>query len=161
MKQQQHACSSAANIDIGPRCAHTRRPALAMAALELGVEQWGHVLQRCVRPGTLVGGMTIHAVDYDCLTGSGEAAALLAEYLQLLAELDAAELAAMAPDVRKALLMNAYNAFTINLIVTRFRRGQHVGIEDLGTEDDPVWEQKVATLAGIAVSLDEVAIHFI
>jgi hypothetical protein len=118
--------------------------------------EWKAVLAACVRPATVVRGQSINAVEYSMLYAGSAAREALDEYLRLLASVNS-ERASLLPPARKALLINAYNAFTINLIVRRFDASSgHRSITDLGSEAEPIWRQPVATLAGEHVSLDEV-----
>jgi hypothetical protein len=83
-------------------------------------------------------------VDYDGVTADRE---VLDGYLQQLASLD---LSALSQDHRLAALINAYNAFTIDLICRQPRRpGSILDIPSPWT--GPTW-----TLAGHAICLDEI-----
>ncbi len=81
-------------------------------------------------------------VDYDAVPVDA-----LDRYLAALAQ---AELAPLTAGAREALLINAYNAFTVKLIVAATPRP--ASIRDL---DDP-WGAARWTLAGTAVSLDDI-----
>lgn len=83
-------------------------------------------------------------VDYTSLK---EDEARLDSYLTSLGEVD---LQSLGPPAKKALLLNAYNAFTLKLILEHYP-----GLESIKDLDDP-WGTKRWTLGGEKVSLDDI-----
>ena len=134
---------------------------------DVGSDLWGDVLASCVRPAT-VDGMLIEAFDYEQLMPSQpsvsdnettQARQNFERYLDFLAQLPEGALDALTPRARKALLINAYNALAVKVIVDRFvfsGPGATKSIRDLGDVFSPVWTSRAGTLAGSPVSLDDI-----
>lgn len=75
-------------------------------------------------------------------------------YLSTLASVSRATFDAWDSNTQLAFLINAYNAYTINLILTRY---PDLGsIRDLGGFFSSPWKQKVAPLLGDTRTLDEI-----
>jgi len=92
---------------------------------------WTAVLERCVQGDRF---------DYRVLS---ESRGPLDEYLLRLRGVRPDELAAWTRAERFAYWINAYNAFTVHAVLTRY---PVESIEEVGTEDEPVWERKLAPL---------------
>jgi ribonuclease I len=140
--------------------------ALSVAGLPLveedvGAHLWNDVLTACVRPAT-VDGMLIEAFDYQRLLPQQEdstARQSFERYLAFLAQLPEGAVEAFTPRAKKALLINAYNALAVKVIVDRFvfsGAGATASIRDLGDVFSPVWTSTAGTLAGRPVSLDDI-----
>ena len=130
------------------------------AGEDIGAGLWQTVLSLCLRPGTSVDGMEINAFDYSQLTsGNSAARAAFDQYIDFLATLPSGAVDAFSPPARKALLINAYNAFAVKVIVDRFVfSGMFAmqSIKDVGDVFAPVWTSVAGSLAGQDVSLDDV-----
>jgi Protein of unknown function, DUF547 len=85
-------------------------------------------------------------VDYD---GFKRDEALLDRYLAILSSIDSAQL---FPRERLAFFINAYNAFTIKLILTKYPGIN--SIKEIGSFFSNPWSQKFISLNGHTVSLD-------
>jgi hypothetical protein len=80
--------------------------------------------------------------------------AALKAYLAGLSAVPAATFAAWPRAERQAFLINAYNAFTVELILTRYPDLQ--SIKDLGSVFSSPWKPKWVPLLGAQVSLDDI-----
>jgi hypothetical protein len=80
--------------------------------------------------------------------------ALLKAYLDSLSAVTPAAFAAWPKAERAAFLMNAYNAFTVELILTRYPDLK--SIKDLGSLLSSPWKPKWIPLLGTKVSLDDI-----
>lgn len=90
-------------------------------------------------------------VDY---AGFKRAQSALAGYLDQLSAVTAAEYESWPRQERLAFLINAYNAFTIKLVLTRYPDLK--SIKDLGSLLQSPWKQQFFTLLGEQRSLDDV-----
>jgi len=114
------------------------RPLLAEDQTSL----YGELLQQYVRDGQ---------VDY---TGLKKKEALLDSYLEYLAATDPAQ---MAEKQRFALFINAYNAYTIKLILKNFKDGKPpASIKDIGSFFSKPWSIKFAKIGGTTYTLDNI-----
>lgn len=134
-----------------------RRFLLAIALLLLaGMAQafdhthaaWQGLLAKHVKP--LAGG-NASAVDYAAL--KVERAALTA-YLAGIAAVGEAEYARWSKPQRLAFLINAYNAWTVELILTNYPDLE--SIKDLGSLFQSPWKKKFFNLLGQERSLDDI-----
>uniref|UniRef100_UPI002E267C2B DUF547 domain-containing protein n=1 Tax=Derxia lacustris TaxID=764842 RepID=UPI002E267C2B len=75
-------------------------------------------------------------------------------YLAALSAVGRAEFDGWSKPQRQAFLMNAYNAFTVELILTRYP--DLVSIKDIGTLLTNPWKQKFVPLLGSTVTLDNI-----
>lgn len=91
------------------------------------------------------------AVDYTAL--KAEQAALKA-YLGTLSAVSEAEYGKWSKPQRLAFLINAYNAFTVELIVTKYPDLE--SIKDLGSVFSSPWKKKFFTLLGQERHLDDI-----
>jgi len=80
--------------------------------------------------------------------------AALKAYLASLSAVPAATFAAWPRAERQAFLINAYNAFTVELILTRYPDLK--SIKDLGSVFSSPWKPKWVPLLGAQVSLDDI-----
>ncbi len=78
----------------------------------------------------------------------------LKAYLDSLSAVAPATFAGWTKAERQAFLINAYNAFTVELILTRYPNLK--SIKDLGTLLSSPWKPKWITLLGTKVSLDDI-----
>jgi hypothetical protein len=113
-----------------------------------GHGEWTALLERHVhwQPGG-------HAsvVDY---AGFASDRAALGRYLQRLSSVTRAEYDGWSEDKRHAFLINAYNAFTVELILTRYPDLK--SIRELGSLLRSPWRQRFFDLLGEKRSLDDV-----
>jgi hypothetical protein len=135
-------------------------PPPSMVEEEIGAELWEAVLSACVLPAT-VDGMLINAFDYAQLTqpGGSLARASFDAYIGFLAALPAGAVDAFSPRARKALLINAYNALAVKVVVDHFvfaGPGAMASIKDINDIFSTVWTSTAGSLAGAPVSLDDV-----
>ena len=75
-------------------------------------------------------------------------------YLASLSAVDAASFAAFNKPQQMAFLINAYNAFTVALVLTRYPKLQ--SIKDLGSLLSSPWKPKWIALLGQTLSLDDI-----
>ncbi|MBI5720256.1 MAG: DUF547 domain-containing protein [Burkholderiales bacterium] len=84
---------------------------------------------------------------------AGERAALKA-YLEALSAVPEATFAGWSKPQRMAFLINAYNAFTVELILTKYPKLE--SIKDLGSLFQTPWKPRWVPLLGTQVSLDDI-----
>ncbi|HKJ66099.1 MAG TPA: DUF547 domain-containing protein [Desulfopila sp.] len=109
---------------------------------------WNVLLDRHVQ--ALDGGK-VTAVDYRGMANDRE---MLAEYLQQLAGVSQKQFEALPGDDQLAFLINAYNAWTVELILTDYPDID--SIKDLGSFFQSPWEKRFADLLGKKRTLDEI-----
>jgi hypothetical protein len=109
---------------------------------------WTAMLKRNVVP---IDGGNASQVRY---AGMKAGHAQLKSYLAALSSVSAADFAAFTPAQQKAFLINAYNAFTVELILTRYPKVE--SIKDLGSLLQSPWRKKFVPLLGESVSLDDI-----
>jgi hypothetical protein len=80
--------------------------------------------------------------------------AALKSYLDALSAVPEATFAAWSKPQRQAFLVNAYNAFTVELILTKYPN--LASIKDLGSVFQSPWKPKWVPLLGTKVSLDDI-----
>lgn len=90
-------------------------------------------------------------VDYAGFARDHEA---LKAYLDSLSAVSPAEFDGWPQSARQAFLINAYNAWTVKLILTRYP--DIASIKDLGSWLRSPWKQPIASLLGATRSLDEI-----
>jgi len=78
----------------------------------------------------------------------------LQDYLRQLSSVPRTVFEAFTRTQQMAFLINTYNAFTVELILTRYPR--LVSIKDLGNWMSTPWKQRWITLLGETVSLDDI-----
>ncbi len=108
--------------------------------------RWNTLLQQHVQPQR--GGVAT-AVDYDGIAENHEA---LQSYLDNLTAVTQGEFNAFSRNEKLAFLINAYNAFTIELIL---RENQPDSIRDIGNLFSSPWDKAFFSLLGESRTLDE------
>lgn len=109
--------------------------------------EWSSLLEECV-VSTADGHST--AVDYDCFDRRRET---LDNYLDRLSGLSRADLLDMPQQAQLAFLINAYNAWTVDLILSDWPDLE--SIRDLGGLFSSPWKKSFIPLLGQQRSLDE------
>ena len=117
-------------------------------AFDHGHEDWGRLLARHV---VWINDGTASQVNY---AGFRADARDLGHYLDSLSAVTTAEFSGWSREQRLAFLINAYNAFTIKLILTRYPELQ--SIKDLGSFFSSPWKKRFFILLGEQRSLDDV-----
>jgi len=110
--------------------------------------EWDMMLRQHV---LVLAGGKVTQVDYD---GFQNDRASLKNYLDNLAEVTQAEFDNWSPDSQLAFLINAYNGWTVELILTRYPDLK--SIKDLGSFIKSPWKKQFAPLLGKTRSLDEI-----
>jgi hypothetical protein len=113
-----------------------------------GHAPWTTLLRKHVR---LVRGGRATQLAYAGVKADGAA---LKVYLDSLSAVTPAAFAGWTKAERQALLINAYNAFTVELILTRYPDLK--SIKDLGNLLSSPWKPKWIALLGTQVSLDDI-----
>ena len=130
----------------------TALPLLPRHAPAQGVDHshaaWSALLKKHVAP--LKGGQASQ-VRY---AGFAADRAVLKTYLGQLSAVNATAFAGFSPAQQMAFLINAYNAFTVELILTRWPK--LASIKDLGSLLQSPWKPKWVALLGEMVSLDDI-----
>lgn len=121
-------------------------PLTAGAAFDHSHAAWTALLKRHV---VLVDGGKASQADY---AGFARDRAALRAYLVGLSSVTRAEFDAWTKPQQLAFLINAYNAFTVELILTRYP--ELASIRDLGSLFSSPWKQKFFTLLGEKRHLD-------
>lgn len=109
---------------------------------------WTFLLQRCVAP-TGDGHSTV--VDYGCFK---ENRGQLESYLANLSAVSRQTFEAWPRDERLAFLINAYNAWTVDLILSQWPDLE--SIRDLGSLLRSPWKRSFVPLLGDTLSLDDI-----
>jgi hypothetical protein len=138
----------------------TRRHLLALLSAAVFVPQaraqafdhshaaWTALLKKHV---ALVDGGKASQVRY---AGMAADRAALKTYLATLSAVNAATFEAFSKPQQMAFLINAYNAFTVELILTRYPKLE--SIKDLGSLLQSPWKPKIVPLLGTQMSLDNI-----
>jgi len=108
--------------------------------------RWNTLLQQHVQPQR--GGVAT-VVDYDGIAANREA---LQSYLDSLSAVTQGEFNSFERDEKLAFLINAYNAFTVELIL---QENQPDSIRDIGTLFSSPWAKAFFSLLGESRTLDE------
>ncbi|WP_439106076.1 DUF547 domain-containing protein [Congregibacter sp.] len=111
-------------------------------------EKWTSLLEACVR-AVKDGHST--AVDYDCFQSRQQE---LDQYLDELAAVSEETLLAQKQSTQLAFLINAYNAWTVKLILNNWPEVE--SIRDLGSILRSPWKKSFIPLLGDTVSLDDI-----
>lgn len=109
---------------------------------------WDTIVKEYVKP---INAGTSTEVDYK---GIGESREQLQVYLNSLAAVDDATFKSWPKDDRLAFLINSYNAWTVELILTKYPDLD--SIKDLGSLFTSPWKKKFIPLFGGVVSLDDI-----
>jgi Protein of unknown function, DUF547 len=123
-------------------------PAASAQAFDHGHAAWTALLRRHVR---LLRGGQSSQVHY---AGFAAERAALKRYLDSLSAVPATAFGAWSKPERQAFLINAYNAFTVELILTRYPDLK--SIKDIGSLLQSPWKPKWVPLLGTTVSLDDI-----
>jgi hypothetical protein len=124
------------------------RPAFAQAAFDHTHAGWTALLKKHV---VVLRGGQASQVRYAAF--ANDRAALKA-YLDVLSAVPEATFNSWSKPQRQAFLINAYNAFTVELILTKYPN--LASIKDLGTVFQSPWKPKWVPLLGTKVSLDDI-----
>jgi hypothetical protein len=110
--------------------------------------EWDHLLKKHV---VLIEGGNASQVNYSGFKNDHQK---LKKYLESLSSVKEAEFSSWPKDKRLAFLINAYNAFTIDLILTKYP--QIDSIKDIGGFFSSPWKKKFIYLLGKKIHLDEI-----
>ena len=121
-------------------------PAWAQAGFDHSHAAWTALLKKHVK---LIDGGKASALRY---AGMAQDQAALKAYTASLSAVPAASFDGWSKAQRMAFLINAYNAFTVELILTRYPKLE--SIKDLGSLVSNPWKQKFIPLLGSTLSLD-------
>ena len=125
-------------------------PALAAPALALALDHrhaaWTSLLKKHV---VLLDGGKASQLRYAGMAADGVA---LKGYLAALSAVSASQFDAFSKPQQQAFLINAYNAYTVDLVLTRYPKLN--SIKDLGSLLQSPWKQKFVPLLGATTSLD-------
>lgn len=110
-------------------------------------QQWNSILQQNVH---LIAHGTASRVDYQNIK---KKPAALIQYLKLLSSVSNNEFKQWSQNKQKAFLINAYNAFTIQLILSRYPDIN--SIKDIGSFFSSPWKKNFFILLGRKSSLDD------
>lgn len=91
------------------------------------------------------------AVDYDAFAANRKR---LQQYLEALSDVSQAEFDSWPTDAQLAFLINAYNAWTVELILTEWPEVE--SIKDLGSLFSSPWSKSIAPLLGDQLSLNDI-----
>jgi len=108
---------------------------------------WDRVLRAAVTEGSSLNGVTFSSVDYKSIDASPGSD--FQNYLDLIASVEPARLTSAGG---LALMINAYNALAIKVVLEDPDTGS---IWDRNDGIVPVWKRKVGKVAGRSVSLDQ------
>jgi hypothetical protein len=122
--------------------------AQAQAAFDHGHAAWTALLKKHL---VLINGARASQVRYD---GFAADRAALKAYLDSLSAVSAAQFGGWSKPQQMAFLINAYNAFTVELILTRYPDLK--SIRDLGTLLQSPWKKRWVPLLGKTMTLDEI-----
>ena len=109
---------------------------------------WNDILQECVASGNRIRDIPLHTFDYQKLVSDKELNEKFESYLEKLAT---ANLESLHLNHQLALLMNAYNALCINLIVQHMKSHSNSppkSILDLKDGSTAVWDVPCGRLCG-------------
>jgi hypothetical protein len=120
---------------------------LATAA-EFDHSIWDGLLQKNV---VLIKNGQASQVDYEAML---KERAQLQKYLAQLSAVSAGEFANWPKGERLAFLLNAYNSFTVDLVLTRYP--QLKSIKDIGSLIQSPWKKRFVPLLGETRSLDDI-----
>ena len=123
-------------------------PAARAQAFDHGHSAWTALLKKHV---VVLRGGQASQVRY---AGFAADRAALQAYLDTLSALGEAGFAGFTRPQQMAFLINAYNAFTVELILTRYPK--LASIKDLGSLFQSPWKPKWVPLLGTKVSLDDI-----
>ena len=120
----------------------------AHAQVDQQHKAWDQLLRKHV---VVISGGSAGRVNY---AGFAQDRAALRDYLATLSQLSASEFSAWSKTRQMAFLINAYNAFTIEKILTRYPNLK--SIRDFGIVFGNPWKDQFFTLLGHPSSLDQI-----
>lgn len=120
----------------------------AVVAAEFDHSVWNGLLQNHVQ---MINHGQASQVDYG---GFLQKRAVLHTYLSQLSAVSANEFSTWSKPERLAFLINAYNAYTVDLILTRYPKLD--SIKDLGSLLQSPWKKSYVPLFGKMLSLDDI-----
>jgi Protein of unknown function, DUF547 len=120
----------------------------AAAGFDHSHAAWTTLLKKHVK---LIDGGKASQVRY---AGMASDRAALKAYLETLTAVSATTFEAFSKAQQMAFLINAYNAFTVELILTRYPK--LASIKDLGSLLQSPWKKKDVPLLGTQMSLDQI-----
>ncbi len=120
----------------------------AVAATEFDHSVWNGLLQNHVQ---MINHGQASQVDYG---GFLQKRAVLRTYLSQLSAVNANEFSTWSQPERLAFLINAYNAYTVDLILSRYPKLD--SIKDLGSLLQNPWKKSFVPLFGKRLSLDDI-----
>jgi len=126
----------------------TLLPTLALAAFDHSHGAWDALVKQNV---VWVSEGTASRVNYG---GFQKDRAALKAYLNSLSAVPQSEFDGWSRDQRLAFLINAYNAFTVELLLTEYPK--HRSIKDYGSLFQSPWKKKFFTLLGRERHLDDI-----
>lgn len=109
---------------------------------------WQGLLQKNV---SMINDGHASQVDYGALL---EARPLLQQYLSQLSAVSAGEFATLQKSEKLAFLLNAYNAFTVDLVLEQYPKLK--SIKDIGSLIQSPWKKRFILLLGETRSLDDI-----
>lgn len=117
-------------------------------AAEFDHSVWQGLLQKNV---ALIKGGQSSQVDYEAML---KARTQLQKYLAQLSAVSASEFSSWPKSERLAFLLNAYNAFTVDLVLSGYPKLK--SIKDLGSLIQGPWKKRFVSLLGETRSLDDI-----
>ena len=123
-----------------------RTPAAQQPAFDHRHAAWTALLRKHV---VLIANASASQMRY---AGMATDRAALKDYLASLAAVSRAAFDGFGKDQQKAFLINAYNAYTIELVLTKYPKLE--SIKELGSLLQSPWKLKVAPLLGTTLALD-------
>jgi len=112
---------------------------------------WDGILKDCVGRDT-IRGVDLNTFNYTLALE--KRADDLKAYLKIIAE---ADLSVLSNNQQLALLMNGYNALTVNMMLTAMKEGKKIkSIRDLNTKEMKVWDMPAGKLAGNDTTLSDI-----
>jgi Protein of unknown function, DUF547 len=141
---QQALLVSAVACGMPPAWAQT-------AAFDHSHAQWTVLLKKHVR---VLDGGKASQMRYASMASMTSDRAALKDYLASLSAVSPASFDGFSKPQQMSFLINAYNAFTVDLILTRYPK--LASIKDLGSLLQSPWKRKDVPLLGVQMSLDNI-----
>ncbi|PKO47093.1 MAG: DUF547 domain-containing protein [Betaproteobacteria bacterium HGW-Betaproteobacteria-22] len=123
-------------------------PTTSATAAEFDHSIWQDLLQKNV---VLIKGGQASQVDYEAML---KARPQLQQYLAQLSAVSTSEFASWPKTEQLAFLLNAYNAFTVELVLTKYPKLK--SIKDIGSIVQSPWKKRFVPLLGEMRSLDDI-----
>lgn len=140
-------------------CQSKKSPSVDQQFLSVDYNAWQTVLDQFVKSGGSIDGISDEsAVDYAALRSYGSS-----EFSSFLSQLSSTEYPTESVNQQFALLINAYNAFAVNMVVQHPCKA-HLGkfcwpissIRDISGYFQQVWDMDAGVLASTVVSLNDI-----